>query len=223
MPSSSPHINWSNIETVLLDMDGTLLDLYFDWHFWMTYLPQIYAQKNHCSEAEATEFVHQKIKATQGTLNWYCLDYWTETFDLPIASLKREIKHLIKIHPDVIEFLTRLKAQQKTIIMVTNAHPDSLTLKLEMTDIGPYFDAFISAHDLGIPKEDPAIWDKIQQQHPFNPKTTLLIDDNISALKTAKAYGIQETWAAIHVSPKMDKVDPQGFPYFEHYADILPE
>jgi len=222
MPITPPIIDWTQIDTVLLDMDGTLLDLYFDWHFWMTYLPKAYAQKNQLTEAEATVFVHQKIKATQGTLNWYCLDYWTKTFNLPIADLKREIKHMIKTHPDVIEFLSRLKSMGKTLIMVTNAHRDSLTLKLEMTEIGDYFDAFISAHDLGMPKENAAIWEKINQIHPFNPKTTLLIDDNISALKTAKAYGIAQTLAAIHVSPQMDKINPQDFPYFEHYAEIMP-
>jgi len=39
-------INWSEIDTILLDMDGTLLDLNFDLHFWMEYLPLVLANKH---------------------------------------------------------------------------------------------------------------------------------------------------------------------------------
>ena len=39
-------INWKNIDTVLLDMDGTLLDLHFDNHFWQTFVPLRYAQQH---------------------------------------------------------------------------------------------------------------------------------------------------------------------------------
>ncbi|HBT55971.1 MAG TPA: haloacid dehalogenase, partial [Pseudomonas sp.] len=32
-------LNWNAIDTVLLDMDGTLLDLHFDNHFWLEHMP----------------------------------------------------------------------------------------------------------------------------------------------------------------------------------------
>ena len=38
--------DWENIETVLLDMDGTLLDLHFDNHFWLQHVPVCYAEKH---------------------------------------------------------------------------------------------------------------------------------------------------------------------------------
>ncbi|VAW45117.1 GMP/IMP nucleotidase YrfG, partial [hydrothermal vent metagenome] len=87
------HLDWSKIDTVLLDMDGTLLDLHFDWHFWMEVIPQAYADKNQLSLEASKKLIHEKIHSQTGTLNWYCLDYWTETLNLPIATLKRELKH----------------------------------------------------------------------------------------------------------------------------------
>lgn len=36
--------NWKTIDTVLLDMDGTLLDLHFDNHFWLSLVPQEFKQ-----------------------------------------------------------------------------------------------------------------------------------------------------------------------------------
>lgn len=213
---------WQDIDTVLLDMDGTLLDLYFDWHFWMQYIPQKYAEKNHISVAEADRFIHEKIHAQAGTLNWYCLDYWTQQLDLPIALLKHELKHLIKEHPEVLNFLARLKALGKKVVMVTNAHRDSLNLKLQMTEIGQYFDCLISTHDYGYPKEDRRIWHSIQSTFPYDRTRTLLIDDNIRALETAQAFGIEHLLAAIHVSPELPKVDPKGFAAFEDYREIMP-
>lgn len=218
---TTPTPPWKEIDTVLLDMDGTLLDLHFDWHFWMEYLPQVYAEKNGLSLKDAKDEVRQKIHSQQGTLNWYCLDYWSETLNLPVAQLKQTLKHMIQAHPEVITFLQRLKSLNKTVVMVTNAHRDSLSLKLEQTEIGDYFDVLISAHDFGMPKEDERLWSEIQQVVSYDPQRTLLIDDNIQALKSAQNYGIKFLIAAVHVSPKMPKIDPKGFPAFENFNELL--
>ncbi len=219
----SAHLDWSKIDTVLLDMDGTLLDLHFDWHFWMEVIPKAYAVKNQLSLDEAKAIIHEKIHSQTGTLNWYCLDYWTETLNLPIAELKRELKHQIKVHPEVMNFLAQLKQHQKQVIMVTNAHRDSLVLKLEMTEIGDYFDCMISSHDIGLPKENIQLWSEIQAIAPYNPERTLLIDDNLQALQSAQEYGIAYPLCATFISPKLDKVDPKQFAYFERYSEIMPK
>ena len=216
------NIPWQEIDTVLLDMDGTLLDLHFDYHFWMSYLPKIYAEKNAITLKEANDFIYKKIHSQTGTLNWYCLDYWTEQLGLPVAELKHDIKHLIKPHPQVIEFLQTLQKQNKNVIMVTNAHRDSLAIKLEMTEIEQYFDELISSHDYGKPKEDIQIWHDIQQDFPYNPAKTLLIDDNLTALTTAKEFGIRHCVAAIFVSEKMPTIDPKAFQFFQSFSEIMP-
>lgn len=48
-------IDWAQINTVLLDMDGTLLDLHFDNTFWLYTIPQHYASRNQLSLQEANE------------------------------------------------------------------------------------------------------------------------------------------------------------------------
>lgn len=215
-------LNWNQIDTVLLDMDGTLLDLHFDYHFWMEALPEAYAYKKHISIRSAKAKIHKEINSHAGTLNWYCLDFWTEQLGINIAELKKEFKHQIKVHPEVLDFLAALRAHGKDVVMVTNAHQDSLALKLEMTTIGRYFDTMISAHDIGIPKEDIRIWSEIQHIHPYNPARTMLIDDNLKALQTAQEYGIAIPMCATYVSPKLSKIDPQGFPAFHSYSEIMP-
>ena len=149
-------IDWPAIDTVLLDMDGTLLDLYFDNHFWLKHLPRKYAQHHGLSLEQAQQHLTRRFNAERGTINWYCLDFWSDQLDLDIALLKDEVAHLVAIHPHVINFLDALRASHRRTILVTNAHQKSLQLKLKHTDLGGHLDAVICAHDLGLPKEESA-------------------------------------------------------------------
>lgn len=215
-------VNWNQIDTVLLDMDGTLLDLHFDHHFWTEVVPHAYSVKEGIPPEEGKPYVLARLAQHKGTLNWYCLDFWTEELGIPIEEMKQDFKQEIREHPETIEFLAFLKNLNKQVIMVTNAHRGSLALKLEMTAIGPYFDHMISAHDFQLPKEDIRIWDAIYNIAHYNPRRTMLIDDNVFALKTAQQYGIRHLMHAAFVSPHMPLVDPEGFPSFTNYRELMP-
>src|SRR6218665_2374393 len=135
MKKPPPALDWNSVDTVLLDMDGTLLDLYYDNHFWQEQLPQRYAERHATSADAARTRLVELFTAQRGTLNWYCIDYWSQQLDLDIAMLKRETRHLIAIRPHVEEFLRRLHASPRDVVLVTNAHRASLDLKLECTGI----------------------------------------------------------------------------------------
>ncbi|TWH64541.1 putative hydrolase of the HAD superfamily [Azomonas agilis] len=203
MPSTScppltmlnPQLPWSSIDTLLLDMDGTLLDLHFDNHFWLEYLPQHYAQHHNISLAMAKLELIPLFKEQQGTLNWYCLDYWTRELELPIVQIKREIAHLIALHPGVEDFLTLAQARGKRIILITNAHPESLSLKLERVALAQWFERLISSHQYGYPKEDQSFWQALQADISFDPQRTLFIDDSLPILRSARQFGIQHLLA----------------------------
>lgn len=183
-------INLSLCDTVLLDMDGTLLDLNFDNHFWLEFVPQNYAQKHHLSIEQAKQQLLPQFKAMEGKIEWYCLDYWSEVLQLDIVGLKAEIAGLIAVLPHVMDFLTALKASPRKVLLVTNAHQDSLALKMEKTCLQPFFDAIVCAHDFGLAKEQPGFWEILQQQHPFDKQRTLLVDDSLRVLDSAKRFGI---------------------------------
>lgn len=185
-------LNWSEIDTVLLDMDGTLLDLHFDNHFWLEHIPMRYAERHQLTPEIARAELAEAFAAVAGTLDWYCLDYWQRELQLPIMTLKRELQHLIRMRDDVPEFLTALRASQKQIVLVTNAHPDSLSLKLERTELEQYCDTMVSTHQFGASKESLRLWDRLQSYLGFNPDRTLFIDDSLRILQTAKQFGIRQ-------------------------------
>lgn len=183
-------LNWQQIDTVLLDMDGTLLDLNFDNQFWQEFVPQRYAELHNLTITSAKQQLQPRFKAMEGRLEWYCLDYWSNELNLNIAKLKEELADLIAIHPHVIDFLQTAKLARKKLLLVTNAHRDSLNLKLQKTELQRYFDAVISSHDIGLAKEQTGFWQTLQDQHVFETSSTVLIDDSLAVLRSAQHFGI---------------------------------
>jgi HAD superfamily hydrolase (TIGR01509 family) len=213
---------WPEIETVLLDMDGTLLDLHFDTHFWLEHVPVRYAEANMLPLDIAREQLMKRYRQAEGKLEWYCVDYWSEELKLDIEVLKQEVDHLIQLRPDVIDFLQALNRAGKQRVLVTNAHGKSLSLKMKKTPIGDHLDEIITAHDIGLPKEDVDFWDKLQQRQAFSRSRTLLIDDSIKVLNSAEQYGIKHLRAILQPDSKLDP-DPQDhYIHVDRFVDIMP-
>jgi putative hydrolase of the HAD superfamily len=216
-------IDWHSVDTVLLDMDGTLLDLEFDNWFWQKHVPECYARQQGLDRAEADRIIHDWITSHLGTLNWYCLDFWTAELGLEIARLKRQAGDRIAIRPGADTFLQALKESDKQVIMVTNAHRDALDLKVERTGIDRYFDEIVSSHDYGHAKEAQSFWQHLQRHLPFDPARALLVDDSLPVLHSAQLYGIGQPVSILHPDsslPKRDHTDP--FPAIDDFLQVLP-
>jgi 5'-nucleotidase len=215
-------IDWNHIDTVLLDMDGTLLDRHFDDHFWLEHVPKRFAQKHAISLDAAKERLYRMFRSQENTLNWTDIDYWSGQLGLDIPLLKEEVDHLIAVHPFVMEFLVFLRQHGKGIYLVTNAHGKTLELKMRRTRIGPYFDGIITAHELGLPKEEPAFWGKLQERIPFVPERTMLGEDSETNLETARLFGIKYL---IHVGRFSSQTIPaisQSFQTINFFSELLP-
>ncbi len=213
---------WSEIDHVLLDMDGTLLDLHFDNHFWLEYVPQRYAEANGLRLEETKKALLERYRDSLGSLQWYCLDHWSRELRLDIAMLKQEVDHLIAIHPHVVEFLEWLKASNRRVLLVTNAHQRSLELKMERTRLAGYFDHVVCAHELGLPKEDRGFWDKLQEIEPFERKGTLFVDDSRSVLASARDYGIRFPLQILMPDSKGPLREAGDFPAIQNFSEIMP-
>jgi len=172
-------LDWSQIDTVLLDMDGTLLDLNFDLHFWMEYMPLMFANKHNLTHDEAKDKVYPILRAEEGKLHWYCLDYWQKIFELDIAQLKEDVSHLIQIHPFVLEFLEQARQHNKRIYLVTNAHRKTIQLKMRVTNLEDYFDDIITSHDYGAAKEDQGFWHKLDESINLDKAKSVFFDDSL--------------------------------------------
>ncbi len=214
-------INWDSIDTVMLDMDGTLLDLHFDNHFWLDHLPQRYAEIHQVDLATAQKKLSEHIQQYEGTLQWYCLDFWSAALDVDIRSLKEEVKDKIQIRPYVGEFLRRLRALGKKVLLVTNAHPKSLSLKIEVTQIDRLLDVIVSSHQFNEPKESQKFWQQLRAAEHFDPARTLFIDDTARILDSAKTFGIHYV-IGIHQPDSKIQRRMEQHPAIYHFDEIMP-
>jgi HAD superfamily hydrolase (TIGR01509 family) len=216
-----PSLPWRDIDTVLLDMDGTLLDLHFDNHFWLEHLPKRYAEVHGVSLAMAQMELMPLFEKNAGTLNWYCTDFWSTELNLPVKDLKVEIAHLIALRPDAETFLAAIKQAGKRVIMITNAHRDSLSLKMERLELAPYFERLISSHDYGYPKENPQFWDALQADIQFDRARSLFIDDTLPILRSAGRYGIGHLLAVREPDSRKGPKDTEEFEAVEDYRSLI--
>lgn len=214
-------IDWPEIETVLLDMDGTLLDKHFDDYFWEHFVPTIYAEKNGIDERAARKKLLSTYQAREGTLDWTDLDYWSEQLDLDIPALKIKIDHLIQVHPYVIEFLEQLKKGQKEVFLVTNAHSKTLDIKMERTALSGHFKRIICAAEIGMPKEDPRFWQGLREMIPFNKERTMLAEDTEKILISAQSYGIKHLIYVARPSSQGPVTPSTKFPSIVYFNELL--
>lgn len=221
-PHNRPILPWNDIDTVLLDMDGTLLDLHFDNHFWLEHVPLRFAQKHGMDLAAAKAELYPRFRAIEGTLNWYCVDHWTAELGLDIALLKDEVNHLIAVHPYVEDFLRAARAAGKTLALVTNAHMKALALKFRCTPIGSHFDRVISSHSLGMPKEQADFWHALQRELRFAPARSVLIDDSLPVLRAARGYGIGHLLAIRKPDSRGPEKHTAEFAALTSFRDLLP-
>ncbi|WP_395609649.1 GMP/IMP nucleotidase [Pseudomonas sp. B22129] len=216
-----PSLPWHAIDTILLDMDGTLLDLHFDNHFWMEHLPQRYAELHGVSRAMAEMELQPLFERNAGQLQWYCLDFWSTELKIPVRELKLETAHLIALRPDADTFLAAIKKAGKRVIMITNAHRDALSLKLERIELAPYFERLISSHDYGFPKESPQFWDALQADIHFDPARSLFIDDTLPILRSARDFGVGHLLAVKEPDSRKGPKDTAEFAAVDDYRDLI--
>lgn len=216
-------IDWQRIDTVLLDMDGTLLDLHYDNHFWGEYLPRRFAALKGMDPGRALEHLTGHFDALHGTLAWYCLDHWSRLLELDIPALKREIRHMIRIRPYALAFLRRLHESPRRVVLVTNAHPVTLDIKMAEVDIRPWFDAVVVSHQFAAAKEEQRFWERLQAAHPFDPARTLFIDDTETVLEAARDHGIAHLLTLLQPDSRRQKRVDTRFPGIHHFDEIMPE
>ncbi|MGR9087798.1 MAG: GMP/IMP nucleotidase [Gammaproteobacteria bacterium] len=214
-------LDWNKIDTVLLDMDGTLLDLNFDNHFWKEFVPQKYAERHGLTLQAAKEHLVPRFKSMEGRLEWYCLDYWSRVLSLDIAGLKAEISGLIAVLPHVTDFLEKIRQTPRKVLLVTNAHRNSLGLKMEKTCLHSFFDAIVSSHDFGLPKEHQDFWRLLHQRQPFDRSRTVLIDDSLAVLDSARRFGIEHLISVSKADSRLPKKIIIDYPAIEDFRELM--
>jgi putative hydrolase of the HAD superfamily len=171
-------------------MDGTVLDLHFDNVFWLDLLPRTWGAARGLDLPQSLQALRPRFDAKRGTLDWYCVDHWSEELGLDIPALKHSMRDEIRYLDGAAEFLDLLRSLGRRVLLTTNAHPLSLRVKNEQTALARHFDRLVTSHEFGVPKEDPLFWHHLERAHAVDPVTTLFVDDSAAVLAAARAAGV---------------------------------
>ena len=192
MTQHPAQLDWQRADILLLDMDGTILDLRFDNHFWTQALPERYAQVHGMTKQDAVDRLAPRFEALYGQLDWYCVEFWSSELDVDVMALKRELAQGIGLLPGAEAFLQAQVDAGRRLWLVTNAHPQTLALKVERTGIDRYFERCVTSHELGHAKEDAQFWAAFDEHCPVPRAGRVMFDDNIRVLDAAKAHGVDQ-------------------------------
>jgi len=186
------NIDWRSIDDVLLDMDGTLLDLHYDATFWLNNVHSIVANLTGEPEHVIQERFHRELKKHEGTLAWYCTDYWADFFGIDLIEAKQQLAHLIRFRPHAEQFLNVLNSLPLRTLIATNAHPDVIQLKLNVVPLEDMVDGIVSSHQYGVAKEHPDFWRALFDEYAINQDRAMFMDDSSKVLDAADRAGVRE-------------------------------
>lgn len=210
-----------NIDTLLLDMDGTLLDLRFDNHFWVEHLPIRYSDIHSLELDDANSHVESSLSAAEGTMDWYCVHHWSDHFNVDIMHLKSEVTHLVQYRPGSLEFLEALKLMPDIqVYLVTDAHPKVLELKQSITGVLDHVEKWYCSHDYGFPKRSPDFWQLLIKDINYSPNTTLMIDDSPQVLAQCREAGISHQLCITQPDSGRSHEHDHDFPLIDDLSEL---
>lgn len=211
--------DWSQIDDVLLDMDGTLLDRHFDNFFFEEGLPQRYARLHAISFVEARDRLMSMYRSVEGELAWTDLHYWTKQVGIDVVAMHKELDHMIGFLPGAEEFLLYLRKLGKRVTIVTNAHEAGVSVKIAKTGLDQYVDRIVDAFEVGSLKMRPEYWPNCQRLLNFDPARSLFMDDDEGCLIAAKAFGVAHL---IHSAKSSSQLPPAPLPQFLSITGFAP-
>ena len=182
---------FKDIECLLIDMDGVILDNAYDNDFWQNQIPEVIADSKGIAFDDAKRLAIQIFNYKKNTKDWYDVDYWSNMLSIDIEAQKRSEKSFsrISLYDGVIDTLSVLKNKTK-MILITNAHRKTLNIKLEKYNLTPYFDEMVCAHELNYVKEDIQLWYMLRSKYRLDYEKTLLVEDTINNINVGLSAGI---------------------------------
>jgi len=216
----TPHVvDWNEIDDVLLDMDGTLLDRHFDNFFFEEELPRRFASMHGLSFEGSRDRLMAMYRSVEGELAWTDLDYWTERVGIDVVAMTKELDHMIGFLSGAEEFLQHLRQLGKRVTIVTNAHDSGVAIKVAKTGLDRHVDRIVNAFEVGYLKMRPEYWPSCQRLLGFDPTRSLFMDDDEGCLIAAKQFGVAHL---IHSAKSSSQLPPATLTRFVSVTSFSP-
>ena len=177
------------MKTYLFDFDGTLVDSMPNYASAML---RILDENNVPYGSDIIKIIAPLGVA--GTAEYFIQMGLKMSFDEIIAVMKRYMVEGYLYHipakKNVISALETLKQQGASLNILSAGPHITIDPCLKRLGIYDWFDHIWSTDDFGIPKSDPAVYRLAVEKLGVKEENVLFCDDNLHAVKTAKAAGL---------------------------------
>ncbi len=215
----APDLNWTDIDDVLLDMDGTLLDRHFDNFFFEEELPRRYGKLHGLPFDQSRRTLMAMYRSVEGELAWTDLHYWTDRIGIDVVAMTKELDHMIGFLSGAEEFLQTLRRLKKRVTVVTNAHASGVSIKVAKTGLDRFVDRIVNAFEVGYLKMRPEYWPGCQRILGFDPSRSLYMDDDEGCLLAAQQFGVAHL---IHSAKSSSQLPPMPLAQFHSVSSFAP-
>ena len=188
-PSGKLVLKNHEIDAVIFDMDGTLLNSLPAWeHACAKFLrihgvilpPEIEKEIEKMSLEQGARYIKEQLslpmseqELLKGTLGMVHQHYATDI--LPKRG--------------AMETLVRLREQGVKVGVATSSNKDLAEMAFKRLGMSPYIDFVISCDEVGVGKNSPDVYEAARERLGSSRERTLVVEDALYALRTAKAAG----------------------------------
>ncbi len=177
------------IRCAIFDFDGTLFDSMFFWEK----LGEIYIRS---LGKEPKASINEDVRALSldQSARYFQKEYeLTLSADEIISGINRTLEHfyLYEVLPKagVIEFLDKMKKAGIPMCIATASERYLIEAALKRCEMEHYFEAIFTCREVGHGKDEPIIFRQAMEYFAADRSTTIVFEDSIHAVKTAKADG----------------------------------
>ncbi|MDG5786619.1 pyrophosphatase PpaX [Evansella sp. AB-P1] len=190
--TTSQHVDLKAIDTILFDLDGTLIntiDLIIAsfLHTMDTYYPNKYKRE------DVISFIGPPLSETFHRLDPEKVEEMTNTY-----RTFNHAKHdeLISEYEGVVETIEALHKEKYKMAIVTTKRRDTAVKGMELMGLDKYFDVVIALDDVINYKPDPEPLNKAMEALGADPTTTLMVGDSKHDILGGKNAGTKTAGVA---------------------------
>lgn len=179
------------LQSAIFDMDGTLLD---SMTMWQELGVSLLGRFGVEADAELQERL-KPMTLRQGAA--YCREtYHLEpTVEELVALLEQRVDHFyhneVQAKPGVARFLSLLKMEGVWMYVATATDRHLAEAALRHAGIDGFFRGLVTSAEVGSGKDNPEIFERAMRRLRSNKKDTVVFEDSLHAIRTAKAAGFR--------------------------------
>lgn len=179
------------LQSAIFDMDGTLLDSMFIWD---DLGPGMLRAQGITPEEGLTEKL-KVLTLRQGAA--YCKERYAlpqsveEIVSLIEGRVEKFYKEEVQAKPGVEKFLSLLKMEGVWMYVATATDRHLAEAALRHAGIDGYFRGILTCQEVGQGKDSPEIFERCMRRLRSNKKDTVIFEDALHAIETAKAAGFR--------------------------------